>query len=212
MSHARVATRPGAYADSVRLIQVSQLIRSADGVEAALVAMATDLNLDLAREMGFTVSDATADDLLIAVRATDATALDAAVELAEQRLAARPHPREPGGADGVPARTVRSVARQCTSRLVGPGYPDLAATAEDVVYALGFHTLRWPEWPGRAPAPARGPASARGAPFATCPPAASRRALWSRREARSSGRFGIGAPTGTYRRCIARRPVRHARG
>ena len=116
MSHARVTTRPGAYADSVRLMQVSQLIGSADGVEAALVAMATDLNLDLARDMGFTVSDATADDLLIAVRATDATALDAAVELAEQRLAARPHPQEPGGADGVPARTVRSVARQCTSR------------------------------------------------------------------------------------------------
>ena len=115
MSHARVTRRPGAYADSVRLMQVSQLIRSADGVEAALVAMATDLNLDLAREMGFTVSDATADDLLIAVRATDATALDAAVDLAEQRLAARPHPQEPGGADGVPARTVRSVARQ-----VGP--------------------------------------------------------------------------------------------
>jgi FdrA protein len=329
MSHARVTTRPGAYADSVRLMQVSQLIGSADGVEAALVAMATDLNLDLAREMGFTVSDATADDLLIAVRATDATALDAAIELAEQRLAARPHPQEPGGADGVPARTVRSVVRQvgpalalisvpgphafteamdaldagcdvlvfsdnvpvehevrmkeiaaqrdllvmgpdCGTALVGgiglgfanvvqpgpvglvaasgtgaqqmmclldaadigvsavlgvggrdlsadiagrgtiaaldaldadpatelivvlskppdpsvaervrartrtaatpvlfalvgPGYPDLTAAAEDVVRALGFQTPRWPEWPGRVPAPARGPASAPGA-------------------------------------------------
>jgi hypothetical protein len=115
MSHARVTTRPGAYADSVRLMQVSQLIGSADGVEgveAALVAMATDLNLDLAREMGFTVSDATADDLLIAVRATKAAALDAAIDLAELRLAARPLPQEPGGVEGGPARTVRSVACQ----------------------------------------------------------------------------------------------------
>ena len=71
-------------------MQVSQLVGSADGVEAALVAMATDINLDLARDMGFTVSDATADDLLIAVRATDVAALDLAVELAEQQLAARP--------------------------------------------------------------------------------------------------------------------------
>jgi hypothetical protein len=36
--------------------------------------MATDINPDLARDMGFTVSDATADDLLIAVRATDVAA------------------------------------------------------------------------------------------------------------------------------------------
>ena len=111
MSQARVTTRPGAYADSVRLMQVSQLVGSADGVEAALVAMATDINLDLARDMGFTVSDATADDLLIAVRATDVAALDVAVDLAEQQLAARPLVREAGGADDVPARTVRSVAR-----------------------------------------------------------------------------------------------------
>ena len=329
MSQARVTTRPGAYADSVQLMQVSQLVGSADGVEAALVAMATDINLDLARDMGFTVSDATADDLLIAVRATDTAALDAAVELAEQRLAARPLAREAGGADEVPARTVRSVARQvgpalalisvpgphafteamdaldagcdvlvfsdnvsvadevrlkevaaqrgllvmgpdCGTAvvggiglgfanvvqpgpvglvaasgtgaqqlmclldaadigvsavlgvggrdlsadvggrgtiaaldaldadpatelivvlskpadpsvaervrartrfastpvqfaLVGPGYPDLTAAAEDVVRALGFRTPHWPEWPGRAPAPARGPASAPGA-------------------------------------------------
>src|SRR4029079_212382 len=115
MSHARVTTRSGAYADSVRLMQVSQLVGSADGVEAALVAMATDINLDLARDMGFTVSDATADDLLIAVRATAVAALDVAVELAEQQLAARPLVREAGGADEVPARTVRSVARH-----VGP--------------------------------------------------------------------------------------------
>jgi len=115
MSHARVTTRSGAYADSVRLMQVSQLVGSADGVEAALVAMATDVNLDLARDMGFTVSDATADDLLIAIRATDEAALDIAFERAEQQLAARPLVREAGGADEVPARTVRSVARH-----VGP--------------------------------------------------------------------------------------------
>jgi hypothetical protein len=169
MSQARVTTRPGVYADSVRLMQVSQLVGSAD--------------------------------LLIAVRATDTAALDAAVDPAEQQLAARPLPREPGGAEGVPARTVRSVARQVGPALamisvpgpdafteatdavdagcdvletrtattpvhfalVGSGCADLTAAAEDPRSRLGFHTPRWPEWLGRAPAPARGPASAPGA-------------------------------------------------
>ena len=181
MSHARVTTRPGAYADSVRLIQVSQLIRSADGVEAALVAMATDLNLDLAREMGFTVSDATADDLLIAVRATDATALDAAVELAEQRLAARPHPREPGGTDGVPARTVRSVARQCTSRWSARAIPTWRPQLRTSFTPSASIRSVGPSGPAGAGA-GTGAGVGAGSPFATCPPAASRRALWSRRE------------------------------
>jgi FdrA protein len=112
VSHARVTTRPGAYADSVRLMQVSQLVAAADGVEAALVAMATEVNLSLARDMGFAAADAKADDLLIAVRATDAAALDAAVDLAEHQLTARPPAREPGAAGGVPPRTVGSIARR----------------------------------------------------------------------------------------------------
>ena len=46
-----VETRRGAYADSVTLMQVSQGVAAGPGVSAALVAMATELNLDLARAM-----------------------------------------------------------------------------------------------------------------------------------------------------------------
>ena len=44
-----VEVRRGAYADSVRLMQVSQLVASGPGIDAAIVAMATELNLELAR-------------------------------------------------------------------------------------------------------------------------------------------------------------------
>ena len=47
MSAEHVEARPGAYADSVTLMQASTDVRKADGVEAALIAMATELNLDL---------------------------------------------------------------------------------------------------------------------------------------------------------------------
>ena len=52
MSQARVTMQPDAYADSVRLMQASLLVGSADGVKAALVAMAAQINLDLALDMG----------------------------------------------------------------------------------------------------------------------------------------------------------------
>ena len=47
MTTEHVEARPGAYADSVTLMQASADVRRADGVEAALIAMATELNLGL---------------------------------------------------------------------------------------------------------------------------------------------------------------------
>ena len=60
------------------------------GVEASLVAMATDLNLRLLDEMGFDrapVAAAGPDDLLIAIRATDPAAADVGAAAAEHSLA-----------------------------------------------------------------------------------------------------------------------------
>ncbi|HEY7046545.1 MAG TPA: hypothetical protein VH373_04945 [Jatrophihabitantaceae bacterium] len=105
-----VEARAGAYADSVTLMQVSQRVGRADGVAAALVAMATELNLDLARGMGFAVpAGVSADALLVAIRAADEPALAAAIALTEQALSARPEPS--GGLAEVPARTAGSAAR-----------------------------------------------------------------------------------------------------
>ena len=74
----------GRYFDSVRLMQVSAEIAKIRGVDAALVAMATDLNRELAAGMGFEggqLAGVRADDLMIAIRAADDTALDLARSL-----------------------------------------------------------------------------------------------------------------------------------
>ena len=64
-----VELRRGAYYDSVSLMQVSRKVQSAPGVEAAQVAMATDLNTDVIAGMGFTIPDgAVTNDLIVAIR------------------------------------------------------------------------------------------------------------------------------------------------
>jgi FdrA protein len=106
-----VEARAGAYADSVTLMLVSRGVLAGDGVEAALVAMATPLNLDLAQGMGFTPPrDAAADDLLVAIRARDEDALSAALAVTADTLAARPRAASP--TTQAAPRTVGSAARE----------------------------------------------------------------------------------------------------
>ena len=52
-----VEARAGAYADSVTLMQVSAQAQAVPGVRAALVAMATELNLGLLADLGFTAPE-----------------------------------------------------------------------------------------------------------------------------------------------------------
>jgi FdrA protein len=67
-----VDVRRGAYHDSVTLMQVSRSVSTVDGVQAALVAMATELNLDLLDGMGFPAPEgAGPNDLMVAIRADD---------------------------------------------------------------------------------------------------------------------------------------------
>ena len=80
MSVESVEVRPGSYADSVTLMQVSQRTAAVDGVEAALVAMGTPLNLDLLTRQGFALPTAAPNDLVIAVRAVDEAALRAGLD------------------------------------------------------------------------------------------------------------------------------------
>ncbi|MGO8957633.1 MAG: FdrA family protein [Streptosporangiaceae bacterium] len=90
MSVEHVEARPGAYADSVTLMRVSADVRQADGVQAALIAMATGLNLDLLPAMGFRPPpDIGPNHLLIAVRARDDAALSSAIAAVDTALSAR---------------------------------------------------------------------------------------------------------------------------
>ena len=106
----RVLVRRGAYHDSVTLMLVSRAAGREDGAEAVAVGMATPLNLELLADQGFTVEDAGPNDLVIAVRARDEAAVEAAVAAVDRELAAKGE--APAAAAGRPAvRSLRSAAR-----------------------------------------------------------------------------------------------------
>jgi FdrA protein len=116
MSVAHLEARSGAYADSVTLMQVTAAIRKLPGVAAALIAMATELNLELAASMGFhPPSHAGPNDLLIAIRASDQAALGAARDSLDAVLAARPSRAD----DTAPWQAPRTTA--AAVRAHGPG-------------------------------------------------------------------------------------------
>ncbi|MGZ4596840.1 MAG: FdrA family protein [Actinomycetes bacterium] len=86
---AHVEMRRGTYYDSVTLMQTSQRVVELPGVRAAMVAMATPLNLEVYERLGFdtaAIEAATPNDLLIAVDA-DADVLAAAVSALDSQLA-----------------------------------------------------------------------------------------------------------------------------
>jgi FdrA protein len=114
--------RPGAYRDSVSLMQVSQRVGAQPGVVTALVAMATELNLELLAGMGFSApGGASANDMVVAVEAIDNDALSAAVQQVDVILAERQGPRRDGTGESAP-RTIRAASPGATLALIStPG-------------------------------------------------------------------------------------------
>jgi FdrA protein len=138
-----IEVRRGAYFDSVTLLGVSQDAQRVDGVDAALVAMATELNLDMLRDLGFdagAVGDVTPNDLLVAVRAT-AGALPAALERVEGALASRPSP-DTGVAGELPPRTIGAAARRTDATLALISVPGAHAFVEAMdALRAGLHVM-----------------------------------------------------------------------
>jgi FdrA protein len=98
-------------------MQVSRAVQGVPGVSAALVAMATTLNLELAAGMGFTPAGAAPDDMLVAIAAVDEAALAAALDRLEAEL--RDPAGHTGSADaGAPPRTVGAAVRRSGADLV----------------------------------------------------------------------------------------------
>ncbi|TMR91168.1 FdrA family protein [Nonomuraea basaltis] len=124
MSAETVLVRKGAYYDSVQLMRVSRALADAPGVEAAMVAMATELNVAVIRDLGFTVPEAGPGDLLIAVRARDT---DAAVAEADRQLTTL---QRPGTATEQPPLTTRSAAARAPADLVLVSVPGEHAFCE----------------------------------------------------------------------------------
>jgi FdrA protein len=96
------------YYDSVALMTASRAIGDLPGVESASIAMATVVNLELLRDSGLLtpeMEDLGPNDLVIAVRAVDAEAADAALAEAEAELTRSPSAAPVDGAP-LPARTL----------------------------------------------------------------------------------------------------------
>jgi len=127
-----VEVRRGRYHDSVALMQVSRAASGVEGVAAALVAMATELNLDLLDGLGFgRPEDVGANDLLVALRAADDDALGRGLAAVEQALADSSASRGgEGGSTEVPARTTGSAVRRSGAGLVLVSVPGPNAFVE----------------------------------------------------------------------------------
>ena len=108
-----VELRPGAFADSVTLLQVSRTVQGLPGVAAAQVAMATALNLEVLAGMGFDIpAEATPNDMVVALRLDDPDALDAALTGVAQALADAARRPSGSGGDLAPARTSGAALRE----------------------------------------------------------------------------------------------------
>jgi FdrA protein len=125
-----IEVRPGAYHDSITLMRAGRRIADRPGVTAAMAAMATPVNLDLLAGMGFTPPDgARPDDLVVAIRAEDAAALEAARAALDELLAARAETPRAFGAPP-PARTTGSAARRIDATVALVSVPGPYAFAE----------------------------------------------------------------------------------
>lgn len=127
-----VELRRGAYHDSVSLLQVSRAVAAAPGVEAAQVAMATELNVDVLRGMGFAVpEEAGPNDLLVALRATDDDGVACGLAAVEDALAALSATAGSTGADDeVPPGTLGSAVRRSGAGLALVSVPGAHAVTE----------------------------------------------------------------------------------
>jgi FdrA protein len=111
-----VELRSGSYVDSVALMQVSTRVSGLSGVRSAIVAMATDLNVELATGMGFEVpGTATPREMLVAIDADHEDDVAAALAELDNALNATTAPTAFGSAPppvtvGAAARTVERPA------------------------------------------------------------------------------------------------------
>ncbi len=137
-----VQLRRGTYVDSVTLMQVSKRVAALGGVSAALVAMATELNLELAAGMGFTVPDSSPNELVVAVAADSAASLEAARTEVDAALVEASRPTASGFGDAPAPVTVRAAAERSNATVALISTPGQYAFADAVdAVDAGLHTM-----------------------------------------------------------------------
>jgi FdrA protein len=135
--------RKGAYVDSVTLMQVSRSAGALPGVSAALVAMATELNLGLAAEMGFTTPDgANPNEMLVAVEAESDDALGSALAEVDRVLSASVTPSALDLGNAPAPLTIAAAARSGAAGFALISTPGQYAVAEAVAAVdAGLHAM-----------------------------------------------------------------------
>ncbi|QZY30067.1 FdrA family protein [Nocardioides coralli] len=129
-----VELRPGAYADSVTLLQVSRDVQGTPGVLTAQVAMATPLNLEVLEGLGFDVPEASPNDMVVALRLGEDGDLDQALAAVDRALAPA---RGPSGAreEQPPRTTAAALAGRPGLALVSVPGPSALVEAMDALDA-----------------------------------------------------------------------------
>src|SRR4051812_43490591 len=114
-------------------MQVSRDVGRTEGVDAALVAMATELNTGMLTGMGFTLGEeAGPNDLLVAIRGVDDAAVKAGQDALDVALnALKAAAAHAGGfGDAPPPRTIGSAAAAADANLAVISVPGRNAVVE----------------------------------------------------------------------------------
>ena len=83
-----IAVHPNSYKDSIRLLEATRAVLAAPGGEWGWALMATPANIATLEQKGFTtgLAEASANDLIFAVRAEDEETAKAAISTATEAM------------------------------------------------------------------------------------------------------------------------------
>lgn len=140
----RLVIRPNNYYDSISLMRLAQTVRNINKIVAAQVGMATELNKDAVREMGFSSQEletATANDLVVALVAETEDALDSGEQVIERSLESVTRQR-PGTKRTKVYATLSEAAASGDAGIAAISVPgDYAAREARIALAHGLHVF-----------------------------------------------------------------------
>jgi len=145
MSAARLQIIGAAYRDSLLLLSATRQMQQGSGVEWATAVMALPANVADLTAAGFAPEDldgADANDLVLAVRATDGSRADAALDRGRAVLFAEPSPAADETARIAPGSIDRAVSRLPGANVAVVSVPGpYAALAAHQALTAGLHVL-----------------------------------------------------------------------
>ena len=137
--------RKDTYFDSVTLMLVTNQAKKFEGVEAALVGMGTDFNLDSLRRLNLyqpAFAGITPADLIFCVQARTAEIADKAIADAERLLTARKAAKAAGGAEAAPVTQAAAIRQLAGANLTLISVPGAWAAREaDLALDAGRHVM-----------------------------------------------------------------------